>query len=66
MTDPRLEMRKAIDAQTVVLAGVRRCSKAEAARSVAETFAANLSLSRGTTMEHYWREMSALADELAR
>lgn len=62
MSTQRQDMAKATDEQVIKLAHIRGCSKLDAARAVAQTYAENLSLSRGTTMEGYWRLMVEVAE----
>ena len=63
MTNSRADMSKATEDATIKLAHIRSCSKEEAARAVATTYAENLNLSRGTSMESYWRLMVDVADQ---
>ena len=63
MTTLRADAAKAAEEQAIKLAHVRGCSKVEAAQAVAQTYSENLRLSRGTTMEAYWRLMLDVADQ---
>lgn len=63
MSDYRRETTKATEEQIIKLAHIRTCPREEAARMVAATYAENLKLSRGTSMESYWRLMVDVADQ---
>ncbi|HEU4864632.1 MAG TPA: hypothetical protein VFT76_00165 [Actinomycetota bacterium] len=65
ISELREDMEKAIREQIKQLAKIRGVRRVDAAVSVASTFAENLSLSRGTTMEAYWSAMSSIADAIA-
>lgn len=64
MTELRDDMTKAIEAQIKQLAHLRGCRHVDAAVAVAQSFAANLQDSRGTSMESYWQEMVGIADRI--
>ena len=59
----RQDMAKAVEQSAIQLAHLRGCSKVDAAQAVAQTYSENLRLSRGTTMEAYWRLMVDVADQ---
>lgn len=63
MTGQRADMAKAIEDSVIKLAHIRGCSKIDAAKAVAQTYSENLRLSKGTTMEAYWRLMVDVADQ---
>ena len=59
----RADSAKAVEEAAIKLAHVRGCSKVEASQAVAQTYAENLRVSRGTTMEAYWSLMVDVADQ---
>ena len=64
MTELRDDMTKAIEHQIFQLVRLRRCSHDVAKATVAQSFAANLRDSRGTSMEPYWEAMVTIADTI--
>lgn len=62
MTELRADMAKTTEETIVQLAHVRGCRYVDAAVAVAQSFAANLADSRGTSAESYWEAMVGVAD----